>query len=694
MRCNANILLLTINILLSAPGSAKNMQAKTPDSDTAAYYNSIAQNSSNIDSMLSCAMHSLEYCRPTDSKLIASNYYNISKAYYLQNSSREALTACFKALDYYAKHDDAKDETAKCYILIAKCYFDLNVCDSIFLHFNKALDIYTQLKDTANLAYTYQSIGAVNSDLGFYTNASEYYSKALQMDSLTNNYIEMAFDYQNIGFVENETGKPENALTFFTKSASIFDTINTDDPYYIFSQHSTYMGLASAYISLAKETHLLTFADSCYYYIKKIGNFYIDNGNYSSQFTKMIYYAQYLSLCGKHKEAIETLLDSRQYIESEENVIQHTRLFSELASEYVKIEDYKNALLYYSKMHDYQLSLANDSIINEIAKFKAEQEGKFQQAENKRLELEKTQLKTIVTSLIIGLALAILSVFLIVRALKSKHRSNEQLSIANRKLYSSIKYAERIQKAVRPPQKDIDALFAENFVFYQPRDIVSGDFYHITQCGKYKVLVTADCTGHGIPGALLSMLGISALKELCITENDAAKPGTILDNMRIFIKSTLTSDPNSAICDGMDMTICCFDFQAMQLHYAAANQIALLIRHGNITKLKGDPMPVGRYVVEKEHFQSHSLPIEKGDMIYSFSDGIQDQPGGEIDENAPKELADISGKKFSSKTLFKLLADNCEKPLGTQLEILNNTITEWRNGRPLIDDMTLIGIRV
>ncbi|MCR5455280.1 MAG: SpoIIE family protein phosphatase [Bacteroidales bacterium] len=684
---------MTISMLLSAASIAQDTHTHTPDSDTAIYYNSIALNSGNIDTMLNSAMLSLEYCAPTDYQLIASNYYNISKAYYLQNEAREALTACFKALHYYTTLK-AKDEIARCYILIAKCYFDLNIKDSIFVHFDKALNIYTLLKDTANLAYTYQSIGAVNSDLGFYSNAREYYSKALQMDSLTGNYLEMAFDYQNLGFVETETGNRKSALRYLNKSVSIYDTTSTDDPYYIYSKYTTYMGLASAYISFAKETQQQSYADSCHYYIQKVGDFYIETGNYSSQLLKMIYQAQYLSLCGKHHAAIDTLIKSKQYLESEENIVVLTQLYNELADEYEKIGDYKNAFINYTQMHNYQMSLANDSIMNEIAQFKAEQEGKFQQAENQRLELEKTQLKTIVASLIIVLAIAVLSVIFIMRALKTKHRANEQLSIANRKIYSSITYAERIQKAVMPAKESINAIFQNNFVFYQPRDIVSGDFYYVTQCGRYKVLVTADCTGHGIPGALLSMLGISALKEFCVTEQDAAHPGSILDRMRNFIKSTLISNTNSAIGDGMDMTIFCFDFEAMELRYAAANQMALLIRDGNVTKLKGDPMPVGRYVVEKEHFNTHCIPIEKGDMIYGFSDGIQDQPGGERDNTTNKELAEVSGKKFSSKGLIKLLADHYLKPLDTQREILDNTITTWRNGRLLIDDMTLIGIRV
>ena len=229
-------------------------------------------------------------------------------------------------------------------------------------------------------------------------------------------------------------------------------------------------------------------------------------------------------------------------------------------------------------------------------------------------------------------------------------------------------------------------MFPENFVYYKPRDIVSGDYYRVASCGKYRVLITADCTGHGIPGAFLSMLGISALKEYCVTEDDAANPGIILDHMREFIKTTLVSSTKKTIDDGMDMTICSYDFAAMEMRYAAANQSAYIIRNGEAIRLKGDRMPVGRYVLDNKHFETHIQPIEHGDMIYTFSDGIQDQPGGELDN----EL----GKKFLTKNLVKLLTEIAPKPLAEQRDIIDNTITKWRNGRPQVDDITMIGLRI
>jgi serine phosphatase RsbU (regulator of sigma subunit) len=180
------------------------------------------------------------------------------------------------------------------------------------------------------------------------------------------------------------------------------------------------------------------------------------------------------------------------------------------------------------------------------------------------------------------------------------------------------------------------------------------------------------------------MLGISALKEYLATESDAENPGTVLDRMRDFIKSTLNSSRvgKSAIDDGMDMTICCYDFSNMVLHYAIANQTAILVRDGETIKLKGDSMPVGMYIREKEHFNTYTMPIKKGDMVYAYSDGMQDQLGGN------------GNRKFLQRNMLAMFLDVCDKSMEQQNTLIEERIISWRGGNPQVDDMTLVGIRV
>ena len=689
----------------------------TPDTLKRNYYHDIGNISDNYDTAMKYASLSLEYCKDTDFRHIADNNYTLAFNNYYKGEYRNTLTYAFKAIEFYEKIGN-DSEVAHCYTTIAKCYAHLNINDSIFYYYDKVLDIYTALNDTAALAYTYESIGTTNFNLGFQKNAAEYFEKALNLYSSIKDYPAVATEYATLGATEYDNDK-QKALDYLKKSVEIFDTIPAKrlDMYLTYQKYNAYYIIAQIYNIFTKEN--IQYADSSYFYIKKIGNRFLDDGFYDMHSLVLQCYALYLSYSGKYKEAVAVMDDCKQYLDSSNSAMQqYYESFYEI-SKYSG--DYKNALTYHEKLHEYQLKNTNDSTLNVIANFKTEQATKIHEEETKRLKAEQKQMRTAIFSLIGGLVLVSLLVFFIVCALNIKRKANRELSeknqqldhqkseilaqrdeIAtqkeiitqqwqeveevNKKLVSSINYAQRIQTAAISLQSEVDALFPENFVYYKPRDIVSGDYYRVANCGKYRVLITADCTGHGIPGAFLSMLGISALKEYCVTEDDAANPGIILDHMREFIKTTLVSSTKKTIDDGMDMTICCYDLAAMEMRYAAANQSAYIVRNGEAIRLKGDRMPVGRYVLDNKHFATHIQPIEHGDMIYTFSDGIQDQPGGELDN----EL----GKKFLTKNLVKLLTEIAPKPLAEQRDIIDKTITKWRNGRPQVDDITMIGIRV
>ena len=697
----------------------------TPDDKKRNYYCKIGITSKNNDTIIKYATLSMKYCNDTDFLQNALNNYSLALSYFYKGEYRKTLTCAFKSLDFFKKFGKIDFDPAETYTTIAKCYAHLNINDSIFYFYNKALDLYTERQDTVYLAFTYEGIGTANFNLGFKKNAATYFEKALDLYSAIKNYPAVATEFANIGASKFDDDK-QKALDYLKKSVEIFDTIPAKrlDILQTYQKYNAYYIIAQIYNIYTKEN--IQYADSSYMYIKKIGNRFLDDGFYDMHSLVLQCYALYLAYSGKYKEAVAVMDDCKQYLDSSNSaMIQYYESFYEISK---FSGDYKNALTYHEKLHEYQLKSTNDSTLNVIANFKTEQATKIHEEETKRLKAEQKQMRTAIFSLIGGLVLVSMLVFYIVRMLNIKRKANRELTeknnqldqqkseilaqrdeitaqrdeIAtqkeiitqqwqeveevNKKLVSSINYAQRIQTAAISLQSEVDALFPENFVYYKPRDIVSGDYYRVASCGKYRVLITADCTGHGIPGAFLSMLGISALKEYCVTEDDAANPGIILDHMREFIKTTLVSSTKKTIDDGMDMTICCYDLAAMEMRYAAANQSAYIIRRGEAIRLKGDRMPVGRYVLDNKHFATHIQPIEHGDMIYTFSDGIQDQPGGELDN----EL----GKKFLTKNLVKLLTEIAQKPLAEQRNIIDNTITQWRNGRPQVDDITMIGLRI
>ena len=266
-------------------------------------------------------------------------------------------------------------------------------------------------------------------------------------------------------------------------------------------------------------------------------------------------------------------------------------------------------------------------------------------------------------------------------------RISQAYESAAKDLQASIHYAERIQRAVIPQDAEFKALFPDCFIYFAPRDIVSGDFYTCASSDHCKIAIVADCTGHGVPGGLLSMLGMSALKDLLSKQKISSDflPGEILDSLRKFMLASLAEADESddtTVSDGMDFTLCVFNNEMTQIRYACANHTIYVARDGEITKLKGDRMPIGRHPRQDTPFESFTFDLQKGDMVYLCSDGIQDQFG------SPANI------KFTTKRLALMLQEHCNEDTQTQYDNLSKIVNDWKVGREQFDDQTLIGIRI
>ena len=266
-------------------------------------------------------------------------------------------------------------------------------------------------------------------------------------------------------------------------------------------------------------------------------------------------------------------------------------------------------------------------------------------------------------------------------------RISQEYESAAKDLQASIHYAERIQRAVIPQDAEFKALFPDCFIYFSPRDFVSGDFYTCASSPTCKIAIVADCTGHGVPGGLLSMLGMSALKDLLSKQKLSSdfQPGEILDSLRKFMLASLAEADESddtTVSDGMDFTLCVFNNEMTQIRYACANHTIYVARDGEITKLKGDRMPIGRHPRQDTPFESFTFDLQKGDMVYLCSDGIQDQFG------SPANI------KFTTKRLAAMLQDHCNEDTQTQFANFSNIVNDWKVGREQFDDQTLIGIRI
>ena len=255
----------------------------------------------------------------------------------------------------------------------------------------------------------------------------------------------------------------------------------------------------------------------------------------------------------------------------------------------------------------------------------------------------------------------------------------DQIGYQKRHIEDSIMYAKRIQTALIPSLE----LFSdklEHFVLYKPLAIVSGDFYWVSAQANPQVIISADCTGHGVPGAFMSMLGVTLLNEIIIGKH-ILMPDQIIENLRQgIIKSLKQVAEEDSIKDGMDIAVCVVDFDKNILWYAGANSPLYLVRGGELTHYRADKMPVAIHY-RMEPFTLHKIDLQKGDAFYIFSDGYADQFGG------PKQ------RKFMSMQLRETLVAMAGMPMLQQGERLNKIFEEWRGDSPQIDDVTLIGVR-
>lgn len=251
-----------------------------------------------------------------------------------------------------------------------------------------------------------------------------------------------------------------------------------------------------------------------------------------------------------------------------------------------------------------------------------------------------------------------------------------------KEITDSIEYAQHIQSAILPKEESIKPILKDYFILYKPRDIVSGDFYWINGDEKRVVAIAADCTGHGVPGAFLSMLGVSILNQLNAT-HDKMEAGKILDSLRKELILTLShTSKGEEARDGMDMALCIIDFKSLQAQFAGAMNPLIQIRELEPIVHKGNKMPVGSHIGEMKDFETKTIDLQKGDCLYMFSDGYADQFGGP------------NGKKFMSGKFRKLLCEISPNPMNSQHEILDKTIEEWKNGTEQVDDILVMGIRI
>jgi serine phosphatase RsbU (regulator of sigma subunit) len=264
---------------------------------------------------------------------------------------------------------------------------------------------------------------------------------------------------------------------------------------------------------------------------------------------------------------------------------------------------------------------------------------------------------------------------------KEVEHAKELVEEKHKEITDSINYAERIQRSFLATKEMLDENLKEYFVFFRPKDVVSGDFYWAYKLPDSRfALATADSTGHGVPGSIMSLLNITSLEK---ASEHFSQPAEILNHTRKTIIGRLKKDGSAeGGKDGMDCSLISFDFSNKTMSYAAANNPVWVVRGSELLEFAPDKMPVGKHDKDQVPFVQHSIQLQTGDMVYALTDGLPDQFGG------PK------GKKFMYKQLKELLTSIAPMPAAKQQEKLGKVFDLWKGPLEQVDDVTIVGIRI
>lgn len=515
---------------------------------------------------------------------------------------------------------------------------------------NFALDLKKLLKKSDNNKIkqkNFNNLGTLYFWQQKFKKSLEYFGEELKLRENDKNKEEIAKAYYNLGTTSLKINNNKKAQDNFEKSLSIAQEIKNNS---LIVQN--YKALAKTYKQIGKYRKAY---DSFKSYVKLTSDDFVDK----IELFKNKYYHE-----KKQKEQkVQELKVTNIVLDSTETKLE----ISEIQRQNLVIDSLEKTQ---------KINLLN---LN----------NKVSQLETAKKDAELKTQRQITYFIIGGLILVILFSIFIFKLFLDKKKMNSvlrdqknKIEKQNKEITQSIFYASRIQNAVQPSNEDLDKLFTENFVLYKPKNIVSGDFYFAQKINDYILFTAADSTGHGVPGAFMSMMGISMLNQI-VREKHVTTAAQVLNLMRTNIKTALNqTGKKNEQKDGMDMALCALNTKNNVVQFAGAYNPLLIIRNKEIIEYKADKMPVGIYIKEKESFTNNEIQLQKGDILYLFSDGYVDQ----INYN--------NKEKFMRKRFKKLLLEICEKPMSEQKEILNERFEEWKTGGKQVDDVVVFGVKI
>ncbi|MEX2485483.1 MAG: tetratricopeptide repeat protein [Brumimicrobium sp.] len=638
---------------------------------------------------------------------LATHYFDLANDSCLFYS--DIITEVSNRIDY-------KKGTAEAYTLKGEFYNARGDYQLALKNFYQSYKFSEEIDDRKKMCNVMNSIGNTYIGLLDYKKALKSYKSSHSIalkDSL--NYM-IGVSSVGIGNVYIEENELELALEYFDKAKDIFEEENAIYPLSI-----TYSIIGSTLFDLDQIDKAFVYFDKALKNLRDIDNQYGIAGTYeliSSAYEKN----------GDLLEALKYAKKAHQ-IFNERNAYDNLQKTSlNIASIYKRLGRLESAYTYLESHIQFKDSVysidKNRQILSLEAKFENEKKLKkiaLMEKENQLTKAEKSNQRLIIIFVSTGSLCVIIFLLYVlnrIRIIKKQkkliemqkeevHIQKEIVDKKNTEILDSIFYAKRLQDAILPANKLVSAYLLESFIIYKPKDIVAGDFYFmdVVEEKKKKLIyyVAADCTGHGVPGAMVSIVGANGLKR-CIQEFGLRDPGEILDKLSELVADNF-SQSEERIRDGMDLALCCLesiDGDIHRVHYAGANNPLWIFNSkrtswpenmkpfevGGGAEIKANKQAIG-YTENATPFKTHTVELEKNDSLYTFSDGFVDQFGDD-----KKHTSSETGKKFKSVNFRKLLLTIQDKSMEEQKKILNQTFEDWKGNLDQVDDVCIIGVKI
>jgi serine phosphatase RsbU (regulator of sigma subunit) len=557
----------------------------------------------------------------------------------LKTNIDQALKLLNEALSIFEQNDNLSG-AAKCHSLKSILLLRISDKKKGFYHAKKSVELYSLANDTkgeisalTNLAYNY--IENNQPDTAF------IYLLKLKRSEGNMKETSKYFMHQNFGLYYQEVRNFKASLESF--------------------KHALF---------IAKENNMVDSETSCY---KSIARTYLDLKDYKNAEKYLILSinkATENNLLHESNEAYVSLITLNEILGNYEEAFRLDRINDNIEKEIYNLDKI-------NKINEIESHLK----LTEKEKIITQKELQIKEEQVVILEA-KSKIFQLIFVVLLSLLVIIFVIIVLLRARKLNNKINAQkmmLEEKNKEITDSINYAKRIQSAILPATDYFSKNLPNSFVLYKPKDIVAGDFYWMQVIDDDVLYATADCTGHGVPGAMVSVVCSNSLNQ-SIKELDSTNPSKILEMTRTLVKESFKSKDDN-VKDGMDITLCSINYKTNTIQFTGANNPLYIIRNKEIIEIKGDKQPVGKHVKEVP-FTEHTVQLEKNDVVYTFSDGYVDQFGGE------------KGKKFMHKRFKELLLNISNKPMDEQKSILDSTFETWKGKLEQIDDVCVIGVKI